>query len=127
MRIVMQNLKAKVRTKRHGKGCLQKKAVSHAQAIGPDKKHHYRHNRRHNKLGDILVIAVFDQALFNSAAIVKHKPVLNEKRHHEDSDNDEQQSNEFFLFHASNIQINYPKLYSKSEYLTGRNPRAPPK
>ena len=96
----MQNFKAKIGAKRHGKAHLQKIAITGAQAIASNKEHHHRHNRRHYKLGYILVIAVFDQALFYSTTIIEYKPVLHEKGHHKDSDNDQQQSNQFFLLHV---------------------------
>ena len=96
----MQNLQTEIGTQCHRKTRLQKLAVARAQAITPDEEHDSRHNRRHKELSDILVIAVFNQALFNRPALVKNKPVLHEKRDHQYADNNQQKRNQLFLFHC---------------------------
>ena len=54
---------------------MQKVAVALAKAILADEKYDDRHNGGNGKLGYVLVVAAFDEALLDSAAVVKYKPV----------------------------------------------------
>ncbi len=86
MGIVVQNLEAEICTQGHSETGLQEIAVPPAEAIFADKEHDDRHDGSNRELGDILVVAAFNEALFNGAATVEHKPVHHEECYHEDAD-----------------------------------------
>ena len=86
MRIVVQNLQAEVCAQRHGETRLQEVAIALANTVLADEKHDNRHDGCHRELGDILVVAAFDEALLDGAAVVKDKPVPHEERNHENTD-----------------------------------------
>lgn len=82
----MQNFQAEVCTQRHGETRLQKVAVALANTVLADEKHDNRHDGGYRELGDVLVVAAFDETLLDGAAVVKHKPVPHKERNHEDAD-----------------------------------------
>lgn len=88
VRIVVQNLEAEISTERHREPRLQKIAIANAQAVLADKEHDDGHDGSHRELRDILVVAAFDKALLDGAALVEHKPVPHEEGYHEETDND---------------------------------------
>ena len=86
MRIVVQNLQAEVCAQRHGETRLQEVAVAFANTVPANEKHDYRHDGCHRELGDVLVVAAFDETLLDGAAVVKYEPVPHKERNHEDTD-----------------------------------------
>ena len=86
MRIVVQNLQAEVCAQRHCETRLQKVAVAPANAVPANEKHDNRHDGGYRELGDVLVVAAFDETLLDGAAVVKYEPVPHEERNHEDTD-----------------------------------------
>jgi hypothetical protein len=65
---------------------LQKVAVALAKAIPANEKHNNRHDGGYRELGDVLVVAAFDETLLDCAAVVKYEPVPHKERNHEDTD-----------------------------------------
>ena len=51
------------------------------------------------ELGDILVVAAFDETLLDSTAVVKYKPVSHEECNHENPDDENKRSYKCFLVH----------------------------
>ena len=68
----MHNLEAEICTQGHRKAGLQEIAVPPAKAITTDEEHDDRHDGGNRELGDILVVAAFNKALFDSTAAVEH-------------------------------------------------------
>jgi hypothetical protein len=86
MSVVVHDFQTEVCTQSHGETRLQKVAVALAKAIPANEEYDNRHNGGNGELGDILVVAAFDETLLDGAAVVKYEPVPHEERNHEDAD-----------------------------------------
>ena len=97
--IIVHDFQTEVCTQSHGETRLQKVAVALAQAIFANEKYDNRHDGGNGELGDILVVAAFDETLLDSTAVVKYKPVSHEECNHENPDDNNKRSYKCFLVH----------------------------
>ena len=95
----MHDFQAEVRTQSHSETRLQKVAVALAKVIFANEKYDNRHDGGNGELGDILVVAAFDETLLDSTAVVKYKPVSHEECNHENPDDNNKRSYKCFLVH----------------------------
>ena len=79
MGVIVHDFQAEISAKSHRKTRLQKNAVPLANAIFADEKHDKCHDGGDCEFGDVLVIATLYEALLDSAAVVKYKPIPHEK------------------------------------------------
>ena len=81
------------------KPACKKVAVALAKTILADEKYDNCHDGGNSELGYVLVVAAFDEALLDSAAVVKYKPVPHEESNHENPDDNNKRSYKCFLVH----------------------------
>ena len=84
--VVVHDFQAEIRAQSHSETRLQKVAVALANAVPANEKHDYRHDGCYRELGDVLVVAAFNETLLDGTAVVKYKPVPHKERNHEDTD-----------------------------------------
>jgi hypothetical protein len=97
--IIVHDFQTEIRTQSHSETRLQKVAVALAKAIPANEKYDNRHDGGNSELGDILVVAAFDETLLDSTAVVKYKPVSHEECNHENPDDNNKRSYKCFLVH----------------------------
>lgn len=97
--VIVHDFQTEIRAQSHSETRLQKVAVAFAKAIFANEKYDNCHDGGNGELGDVLVIATFDEALLDSATVVKYKPVSHEECNHENSDDNDKRSYEIFLVH----------------------------
>ena len=102
MSVVVHDFQTEVCTQSHGETRLQKVAVAFAKTILADEKYDNCHDGGNSELCDVLVVAAFDEALFDSTTVVKYKPVSHEECNHENPDDNNKRSYKCFLVH--NVQ-----------------------
>ncbi len=84
--VIVHDFQTEIRTQSHGETRLQENAVSFAKAVLADEENDDRHDGGDRELCDVLVVTAFYEALLDSAAVVKYKPVSHEKCNHENPD-----------------------------------------
>ena len=87
MGVIVHDFQAEICAQGHCKTSLQKVPVSLAKTVLADEKYNNCHDGGYRKLRYVLVVAAFYEALLDSAAVVKDKPVSHEERDHENPDN----------------------------------------
>ena len=97
--IIVHDFQTEIRAQSHSETRLQKVAVALAKAISANKKYDNRHDCGNGELGDILVVAAFNETLLNGTAVVKYKPVSHEECNHENPDDNNKRSYKCFLVH----------------------------